>query len=382
MWPNTCWRFSWLTQIKMLGAAGGGQPTAEFFPGGEKPAPLTGQEVDHVEVLRRRLQMAGLRGEEVDVGVPRIEPALLHVEGAADLQGQMALPGLDLHPAPQRDVLETARHLHQHRAYGQVDLTGSVNVGVGGAAHLAVAAQILEPGLVDVGLVSVRRQVGPMGGAKVDPGAHRAPRVAILHPHVHPLLAPGGDDLHPHISAPLHALFHHLSPAHCCGYLLPSPHLQSAPGRAVDLHVTPFLDRLPAAAPTAFVGGQKIRSGNKEGVLPGHHPALHLHLDPRAFRSTTLQVHGYFAARQPGQRIVFLAAQGNRPQGQGRAARSRHLYGLDGPVRLRILPVEEPPSLEIVAVIGAHTGLHPAIGAAAGIDGVGMVFAAVAAQEG
>ena len=147
------------------------------------------------------------------VGIPRIVAALLHVKGAFDLERQGALTGLDLDALAQRLVLKAAHDLGVHRADGQVDLAGAVDIGVGHSPGLAIAAHVLKPRHIDVGLVAVRGQIGSVLRAEVDAGSHRLAGIRVLNPHVDPLLASGGDDLDPHFALGDLLLFEHLAPA-------------------------------------------------------------------------------------------------------------------------------------------------------------------------
>ena len=155
------------------------------------------------------------------VGVPRIVAALLHVEGAFDLKGQRALTGLDLNLLAQRLVLKTAHYLRVHRADGQVDLAGTVDVGVGHAPGLAVAAHVLEPRHIDVGLVAVRCQIGSVLGAEVDAGSHGLAGIRVLDPYVDPLLAGRRDDLNPHFALGDLLFFQHVAPTDALFFVIP-----------------------------------------------------------------------------------------------------------------------------------------------------------------
>ena len=147
------------------------------------------------------------------VGIPRIVPALLHVKGAFDLEGQRVLSGLNLDLLAQRLVLKTAHDLGVHRADGQVDLAGAVDVRVGHAPGLAVAAHVLKPRHIDVGLMAVWCQIGSVLGAEVDAGSHGLAGIRVLDPHVDPLLAGRCDNLDLHLALSDLLFFQHVAPA-------------------------------------------------------------------------------------------------------------------------------------------------------------------------
>ena len=147
------------------------------------------------------------------VGIPRIVPALFHVKGAFNLKGQRVLPRLDLNLLAQRLVLKASHDLGIHRANGQVDLAGAVDVRVGHAPGLAVAAHVLEPRHIDVSLVAVRCQIGSVLRAEVDAGSHGLAGIRVLDPHVNPLLAGRCDDLNAHFPLSDLFFFEHVAPA-------------------------------------------------------------------------------------------------------------------------------------------------------------------------
>ena len=178
MWPRTCCRFSWLTQIRFSPLLVGASPPVNSSQlVNSRPHWLASRWVTFRSSAAAS-RWARLRRQEVDVGVAGVVAALLHVEGPLEGQRQVALPRLDLQLAAQRPVLEPPHRLDVDLPDRQVDLAGAVDVGVRGAAHLAVAAEVLEPGGVDVGLVAVggedRTRLRPAPGPRPS-GSRRRP---------------------------------------------------------------------------------------------------------------------------------------------------------------------------------------------------------------
>ena len=133
--------------------------TREVLGVREEVAPLRLEEVDHVEVFRRGLDMAAIDGQEMHVGVAAHPAAGSLIGPAADRQLELALPGFDPDAGTEGFVLETPDDLDQDVAFGQPTLATSIDHGIGHGAQPDVAADVHVPArdvAVDVAVVAVR----------------------------------------------------------------------------------------------------------------------------------------------------------------------------------------------------------------------------------
>ena len=158
----------------------------------KQASPLGLQEVDDVQVLGLRLEVAALRREEMNVRVAGVPAALVHVDPALETQFEVALAGGDANLGAKRVVLVAAGDVHDRLAPGEPALRRSVDVGVANLAESQVAANVDVPGVevgVDLVVVAVRLVRHAVGRPEVDAGRHGLPGLVVHDLDAHPVLA-------------------------------------------------------------------------------------------------------------------------------------------------------------------------------------------------
>ena len=100
----------------VIALAGDAGLSREVLDVRKEAAPLGLQEVDHVEVLRLRLEVAALRREEVHVRVSGVPATLVHVDPALETQFEVALARSDVDLGAERVVLVAARNVDDYLA--------------------------------------------------------------------------------------------------------------------------------------------------------------------------------------------------------------------------------------------------------------------------
>ena len=124
------------------------------------------------------------------MGVSAEPASCVHVYPALDAKIQPLLPRLDSHFRPQRLVLESARHIHDHIAPWQPAFAPTVNVGVGDLTHAHIATHVYVPSVevgIDLIVMSVRLIRNPFRRSEVDPARHRPAGVVVYNRHLHPV---------------------------------------------------------------------------------------------------------------------------------------------------------------------------------------------------
>ena len=104
-----------------------------------------------------------------------IQPCRLRSAPRSSGDHQLGLARLDLELRAQRLVLEPLGSFDEHLADRQLGPERSVDVGVRRVAELHVGAVILEPVVVDLVAVAVRREVAAVRRPEVDPRGRRLP---------------------------------------------------------------------------------------------------------------------------------------------------------------------------------------------------------------
>ena len=205
----------------------------------KQASPLGLQEVDDVQVLGLRLEVAALRREEMHVRVAGVPAALVHVDPALETQLKVALAGSDVDLGAERVVLVATRDVHDDLAPGEPALGRAVDVGVADLSETQVAANVDVPGIevgVDLVVVAVRLVRHAVGRSEVDAGRDGLPGLVVHDTDAHPVLARLDQlDAHPFGIDGAAAL--DVSPLHAVDLLSPLGHLNRRGGNAGQLDV-------------------------------------------------------------------------------------------------------------------------------------------------
>ena len=120
------------------------------------------------------------------VGVRRNPTLLPQVHEPSDFRLQLPLPGNNLHLPANRGIFEPLGHFHENFTHRQLDLKGAVHVGEGCVHHHQVGAVVLEPSVVDLRSMPVRRNITALRRAKRQPDGRGLPGGGVHSSPVQP----------------------------------------------------------------------------------------------------------------------------------------------------------------------------------------------------
>ncbi len=158
------------------------RPPGEVLPVRREVTGLGREQVDGRDVLGRRLQQRGRRGDVVDVGIGGPPAGGSKIDDPLEVDHDLPRVGEHVAVPQRRAVLEPLDDLEVDGTDRQVDLglAGDVRVGIG--PQQDVRAAVLEQPGVDLVAVAQRRQVPAVGGDEPDP--RRRGRAVRRHPQV------------------------------------------------------------------------------------------------------------------------------------------------------------------------------------------------------